>query len=101
MSEQTVNILGATYSIWYRQFGSKGNGETDYLSKSIYIRSDDNDGVDNFIAVQKEALKSEILKAFIYESGIPEQIEYNEVSTTWLNIQIDKILKVFKDLDLL
>lgn len=101
MDEQTVNILDTTYSIWYRPFGNDTkNGETNYFSKSIYIRSDDNDGVDDFARVKRDALKAEIIKAFIYESGMPEQIEYEEVSIVWLGIQISKILKAFKELNL-
>ncbi len=107
MDGQVIDILGTKYSIWYRPMKDvEIDGECDYTSKEIHIRSDNHNEVGNFEWLQKKSLRHEIIHAFMAESGLcsnwehTQQFGHDETTVDWFAIQTPKIYKVFKELDI-
>lgn len=108
MGEQVIDVLGTKYTIWYRPMGDKEiDGECDYTSKEIHIRSDNYNEVGDFDWLKKKQLRHEIIHAFMAESGLQsnwehiEQFGHDETTVDWFAIQFPKILKVFDELKIL
>ena len=106
--KNTAFILGTEYAIIYEPFGEKGeDGFCDYTSKEIHIRNDNENEVGNFEWLQKKQLRHELIHAFLCESGLEANYEHykqyghEETMVDWIAIQFPKILKVFKELDIL
>lgn len=93
-----MNILGTIYHVWYQpMLNAPEDSRFDESAKDIYIRCDNVRNVKDFKGFQRKLLQKEIIKAFAVESGI----EYSENLFSWLTCQFDKIIKVYKDLELL
>lgn len=89
---QMTNILGANYKIQYKYFGdSEINGFTDYTSKTIYIRSDNEDIVEIFWKLQEETIKEQIIEVFAYESGV------SLIDAKWVARNFNRIERVYKE----
>ena len=103
-----ANILGTDYTVEYKTLGKEGiDGYCDYTSKEIVIRSDNENGVNDFKSLQEKQLRHEIIHAFMSESGLQcnwqhiEQFGHDETTVDWFAIQSPKIFKVFQELDIL
>jgi len=111
-----VNILGTNYEIIFKsdseEIRLKENwGFTDYHTKEIYIHDDIEKETDNscknLIDFKNKVLRHEILHAFLYESGLRENTfnslswAENEEMVDWFAIQFPKILKVYKELNII
>lgn len=111
-----VNILGTNYEIIFKsdseEIRLKENwGFTDYHTKEIYIHDDIEKETDNscknLIDFKNKVLRHEILHAFLYESGLRENSfgssswAENEEMVDWFAIQFSKILKVYKELNII
>lgn len=98
-----VNILGTYYTIKYKELGAEGiDGYCDYTSKEIMIRSDNENGVNDFRRLQKKQLRHEVIHAYLSESGLQSNFEHanqwghEETMIDWIAIQFPKILKTFE-----
>ena len=111
-----VNILGTNYKIIFKseseEIRLKENwGFTDYHTKEIYIHDDiEKETVTsckNLKDFKNKVIRHEILHAFLYESGLRENTNHsdawaeNEEMVDWFAIQFSKILKVYKELNII
>ena len=111
-----VNILGTNYEIIFKseeeEIRLKTNwGITDYHTKEIYINDniekETDDSCKNLFDFKNKVLRHEILHAFLYESGLRENSfgssswAENEEMIDWFSIQFPKILKVYKELNII
>lgn len=99
----SVSILGTPYKIIREKFGNEDcDGETDYTSHQIRIRTDNINEVGDFDSMMKKQLRHEIIHAFMAESGLQANFEHyrqfghDETTVDWFAIQFPKILEVFK-----
>ena len=109
---QKVIILGAEYIIEYFERSADkrfidGDGFCDFSSKHIGISTkpakDDLDDVKEYLNL---VLRHEIIHAFMNESGLQSNFEHprfgqDETVVDWIAIQFPKILKVYKELEIL
>lgn len=105
---QKVNILGTEYKVIREPFKDKDiDGYCDYTSKEIRIRDDNVNEVGDFDELMRKQLRHEIIHAFFAESGLQENFEHykqfghEETIVDWFAIQFPKIMKVFKELEIL
>ena len=111
-----ILILGTKYKILFKsdseEIRLKENwGFTDFHTKEIYIHNNIEDETDNSCKNLKDfknkVIRHEILHAFLYESGLRENSNHsdawaeNEEMVDWFAIQIPKIVKVYKELNIL
>ena len=108
MQDCTINVLGTEYNVKFKEMKNEGvDGECDYTSKEIVIRSDNANDIGCFKWLQKRSLRHEIIHAFMAESGLQnnwqhiEQFGHDETTVDWFAIQSPKIFEVFQKLDLL
>lgn len=107
--KRTVDILGTKYSIYELdkkddKILENADGYCDKTTKKIVItvKSDDNQ-LEDFEVYRKGVLRHEILHAFLFESGLHEnmthpQYGHDEEMVDWFAKQYPKIDKVFKEL---
>lgn len=105
---KTVSILGAEYKILPKKYGEEDtDGETDFSCQNIYLREDNVNGIGDFLELQKNVLRHEIIHAFMYESGLGFNwrhdcyIGHDETVIDWFAIQSPKIFKVYDQLGIL
>lgn len=111
-----ADILGTDYKIFFesseKEERLKQNwGFTDFHTKEIYIANDiereTENSCKNLIDFKHKVMRHEILHAFLYESGLRENSNSsdawaeNEEMIDWFAIQIPKIIKVYKELNIL
>lgn len=111
-----VNILGTNYEIIFKNIDEETRlkenwGFTDFHTKEIYITDDiekeTENSCKNLIDFKNKVMRHEILHAFLYESGLRENSNNtiswaeNEEMIDWFAIQIPKIVKVYKELNIL
>lgn len=111
-----VCILGTDYTMFFendeKEPRLKENwGFCDFHAKEIYIRDDINketvDSCRNLEDFKKKVMRHEILHAFLYESGLRENTfksnawAENEEMVDWIAIQFPKLVKIYKELDIL
>lgn len=111
-----VNILGINYEVLFKSEEQEKRlktnwGFTDYHTKEIYINDniekETDDSCKNLIDFKNKVLRHEILHAFLYESGLRENSydssawAENEEMVDWFAIQFPKILKVYKELNII
>lgn len=108
MEKQKVSVLGTEYLIEPRELKEENiDGFTDTSCKLIVIRSDNENGMGDFKALQKKQLRHEIIHAFMAESGLQsnwqhlEQFGHDETTVDWFAIQSPKIFKVYSELGIL
>ena len=109
-------ILGTEYKIFFKDDEEDPRisnlwGFTDFHTKEIVINNDiereTNDSCKNLKDFKNKVLRHEILHAFLYESGLRENSNSsiawaeNEEMVDWFAIQFPKILKVYKELNIL
>lgn len=99
----SVSILGTPYKIIREKFGNEEiDGETDYTSHQIRIRTDNINKLGDFDVLMKKQLRHEIIHAFMAESGLQANFEHyrqfghDETTIDWFAIQFPKILEAFK-----
>lgn len=99
----SVSILGTPYKIIREKFGNEDiDGETDYTSHQIRIRTDNINKLVDFDVLMKKQLRHEIIHAFMAESGLQANFEHyrqfghDETTVDWFAIQFPKILEAFK-----
>lgn len=107
-TNKTVNVLGTEYKIIYEDFKDDDtDGSCDYTSHVIKIRSDNTNEIGDFRDLQKQALRHELIHAFMAESGLranwehAQQFGHEETTVDWFAIQAPKIYKLFEELDIL
>lgn len=108
MENIKANILGTEYEIIFESFGDENcDGSCDQTSKTIRIRNDNANGVENLVELQKQTLRHEIVHAYLFESGIgfnwqhPTMFGHDETIVDWFAIQSPKIFTTFSELGLL
>lgn len=111
-----VNILGTKYKIIYQTKEENKQlfdcrGYVEFYTKEIFINSEwfedtkgNKEGV--YSDIYKggyKTLRHELLHAFIFESGLWNNCDWanNEEMTDWIAMQIPKISKCFKKLNIL
>ena len=114
MSE--ANILGTNYKIIFKSIDEEPRlkenwGFTDFHTKEIYITDDiekeTENSCKNLIDFKNKVMRHEIIHAFLYESGLRENSNStiawaeSEEMIDWFAIQIPKIVKVYKELNIL
>ena len=83
------------------------DGYCDYTSREIRIRNDNVNEVCDFDELMRKQLRHEIIHAFLAESGLQANFEHykqfghEETIVDWFAIQFPKIMKVFKELEIL
>ena len=99
----SVSILGTPYKIIREKFGNEDiDGETDYTTHQIRIRTDNINNLGDFDFLMKKQLRHEIIHAFMAESGLQANFEHyrqfghDETTVDWFAIQFPKMLEVFK-----
>ena len=109
---QTVNILGATYSIEYKTIAEDNmlenvDGYCDYTDRKIVIKSENNNNLGDFERLKRKSLRHEIIHAFLSESGLQanfqhcEKFGHDETMVDWFAIQFPRIAEVYKKLDII
>lgn len=107
-----INILGTEYTIEYKNVEDdkeleEADGYTDPTSKEIVIRRNNQNNLSDFVNLQKQALRHEIVHAFMYESGLGHNFQHcnrfghDETTIDWFAIQSPKIFKAFKELGII
>lgn len=105
---QTVNILGAEYTIEYKNKEDDkalkdADGYCDKTSRLIVVTNKyDECDLDNFELHQKHCLRHEIVHAFLFESGLQYNFQHitwghEETTVDWIAAQFPKILKAFQE----
>ena len=108
-----VDILGTEYSI-HKQSAKENsklednNGICEQYSKEIILNTLDEEKqdvmcVENVEEFEKKVLRHEIIHAYLGESGLRSSSEWaeNEEMVDWFAIQLPKIFKTFKELDVI
>lgn len=110
---QTVNILGTEYSIHKQSAKENPKLEDNYgiceqYSKEIILNTLEEEKkdvmrVENVEEFEKKVLRHEIIHAYLGESGLRSSSEWaeNEEMVDWFAIQLPKIFKTFKELDVI
>lgn len=111
-----INILGTNYKIHFKNEEEEPRlkrnwGFTDLYTKEICIATDcekeTEETCKNLVEFKHKVMRHEILHAFLYESGMRECSNsteawvQNEEMVDWFAIQIPKIVKIYKELNIL
>ena len=106
--KKRILILGTLYTIKYKNLKDADyDGYCDYTARTIVIRTDNYNNVENFKQLQNKQLRHEIIHAFLAESGLQCNFEHSttwgheETMVDWIAIQFPKLLAVYKELDIL
>ncbi|MBR3927724.1 hypothetical protein [Candidatus Proelusimicrobium excrementi] len=115
-----IDILGTEYTINRYDFNNKPefeknswNGYCDEVTKEIALVNMktfpgcENDSDEKLKKIEKQTLRHEIIHAFFNECGLQDStLQYgggwakNEEMVDWIALQFDKILKAFKECDI-
>lgn len=106
-----ANILGTYYTIQERprkedKFLENADGYCDKTAKKIVIiTKDDDNQLEDFEVYRKGILRHEVLHAFLFESGLHEnmthpQYGHDEEMLDWFAKQYPKIKKVYQKLEI-
>ena len=113
--KKEILILGTKYKLFVKSEKEEPRlvenwGFCDYIAKEIYIRDDidkeTKDSCKNLVSFKKKVLRHEIIHAFLFESGLRENSfksfawAENEEMVDWIAIQFPKLLKIYKELDI-
>lgn len=110
--DREIYVLGTKYRIKYRKIEEdKGledaDGYIDDTSKEIIIRGENAAKLGNFEELQKQALRHEIIHAFLFESGLGHNMyhsgEYGheEETVDWFARQAPRIYEAFQELGII
>lgn len=104
----TVDILGTIYKIKRKKLKDENvDGWCDNTSKTIVIRKDNYNNVEDFEYLVKKQLRHEIIHAFLSESWLDcnlEHLQYfghEETMVDWIAIHFPKIHKVYEELGIM
>ena len=103
-----INILGTEYTILelsehQDEMLKRCDGYCDKTSKKIVVATKSSDcQLDDFEPYRKKCLRHEIIHAFLFESGLHENMKHpeyghDEEMIDWVAAQFPKMLKVFKE----
>ncbi|WP_018659792.1 hypothetical protein [Allofustis seminis] len=103
----TVNVLGARYTIVYNDPKLENNeemdGYCDFYGKRIGIARIDESGYDftDLEAYKQKVVRHEVVHAFLFESGLDISSEWgrNEEIVDWIALQLPKIAQVWEQLE--
>ena len=106
----TINILGSTWNIERLTLSEEPrfyncSGFTDWTSKLIAIRKDNETDLGCPDMFEKKIIRHEIVHAFLYESGLDEASAdseswaTNEEMVDWIARQGPKIYKAWQEAD--
>jgi hypothetical protein len=113
--KKRITILGTEYKLFIKNETEEPRlkdvwGFCDYLAKEICIRDDidkeTEESCKNLISFKKKVVRHEIIHAFLFESGLKENAKSsaswaeNEEMVDWIAIQFPKLLKIYKELDI-
>ena len=118
MQKNKIDVLGTEYTIEYRDLDEDKNLEdneayTDLYFKLIVMGKTEqrqyfkDSPKEKIKKIQNKILRHEIIHAFLYESGLCENSKSsaswseNEEMVDWIAIQFPKMLKIFKELNIL
>ena len=103
-----ANILGTSYNIIVKPIDEDyGDGYCDCTNREIVIRSNNVNEVGDFSALQRKALRHELIHAFLSESGLQSNFQHytefghDETMVDWFAIQWNKINSIFAKFGLL
>ena len=107
-----VNVLGTKWKIEHRSPGQDEllydrYGYCDYTVKLIVIRTGQpEDELEDYSYVRKSATRHELIHAFMYESGLNDNVVHpeagvDETMVDWIAIQFPKLMEAFKKADCL
>ena len=109
VNAMTVNVLGTIYTI--RESNKVDNpnldgvdGYCDSSTKTIVIDTfkDSPGSLEDLDAYRRQVIRHELVHAFLFESGLDAcSWARNEEIVDWMAIQFPKLLKVFKEIDLI
>lgn len=98
-----VNILGTEYNISIRNKNKDSilkecDGYCDKTLKVIVISEKEKDcNLGDFKVYQDKVLRHEIVHAFLFESGLHENFNYDsETVIDWVAVQFPKMIKIFQ-----
>lgn len=109
LPKKTVDVLGVKYSVYELskkedKFLENADGYCDKTTKKIVIttKGDDNQ-LEDFEVYRKGILRHELLHAFLFESGLHEnmthpQYGHDEEMIDWFAKLYPRISKAYKDL---
>ena len=109
----SLNVLGTLYSVFYKdeqtdKFLKECDGYTDKTTKQIVISTEPKDNqLGNWDEYRKKVLRHEIIHAFLFESGLHGQANYDaqngqehpEMMVDWFAAQWHKLAEAFKNAD--
>lgn len=105
--KRTINVLGQNYKIYFQNYGKSFDemgcsGWTCWDTKKIKVCNT------NCPMYDKKVIRHEILHAFLFESGLqnqmtvkPSEMIHDEQMIDWWAIQFPRIYEVYKELDVL
>lgn len=113
MADTTINVLGTRYSISYKDSTDdkmlcKCDGYTDKTTKQIVVaRITEENELGCFDVYRKKVLRHEIIHAFLFESGLHGEAnwdaqqgqEHPEMMVDWFVVQWEKISNAFRMAD--
>lgn len=105
-----IDVLGTKYTIAYRTANQDReledcDGYCDMTTKQIVVKKmDDSCNLGNYEASRKKVVRYELIHAFLFESGLPENFKHegwghDETTVDWIAVQFPKLQKAFKDAD--
>ena len=105
-----INVLGTEYYIIYKEQSDdemleKCDGYTDKTAHKIVVTLCPKDNqLEQWNVYQKKVLRHEIIHAFLFESGLHGNANYDAVSTEhpemmvdWFAVQYEKLTAAFKE----
>ena len=103
-----VNILGTDYTIIEcsaeeNKLLNDMDGYCDKTTKEICVATKTDDcNLGDFEVYRKKVLRHEIIHAFLFESGLHENLQHSrwghdETMVDWVAVQFPKLLQAFKD----
>ena len=106
VTNKKIDILGTAYNILVQTSKENpkledANGLCEFWAKNLIIdiAEPERTTYDNLDEFNKKVLRHEIVHAFLGESGLKEYMA-DEVLVDWIAVQFPKMLKVFKELEL-
>ena len=113
MDNMSICVLGTMYSIIYKdqdkdEYLEKCDGYTDKTTRQIVITNEPKDNqLGKWDAYRKKVLRHEIIHAFLFESGLHANANYDalpgqehpEMMVDWFAAQWEKIMEAFRNAD--
>lgn len=112
MKDFKINVLGTEYDVLIRSskddpwLMDRGAYIDRSVKKIVISTKDEHCEIDDYDYIMKQYCRHEIIHAFMEESGLSYNMEHKrigieETMIDWMAIQFPKIIKIFKEHDLL